>query len=163
DGLTPPRSGASLARLVECPLSVGLPIPESRSSASRGRGVRPRSRTHAGDTFHTLENPSTIERGSVMFRPRLFTICALAIAACGATARAQDAKKPTKAATAAPPALSMEEAMAKYCTPGAQHQTLAKLEGKWTTSTKMWMDPGQPPTTSDGTAEFTMVLGGRFL
>jgi hypothetical protein len=49
-----------------------------------------------------------------------------------------------------------------YMTPGDVHKMLAKSDGKWTTETTMWMDPGQPPTTSKGYCINKMVLGGRY-
>lgn len=65
---------------------------------------------------------------------------------------------------ASPPDMdAMMKEWAKWSTPGASHKVLEKMAGKWTTSQKMWMDPTQPPMESKGTAELTLVLGGRFL
>src|SRR6266849_6742120 len=47
--------------------------------------------------------------------------------------------------------------------PGAVHQKLAKRVGEWTIATKVWMQPGAPPSESTGTAKITSILGGRFL
>lgn len=47
-------------------------------------------------------------------------------------------------------------------TPGAAHQRLNSLVGKWNTESRMWMDP-QNPIVTKGTAEMKWVLGGRFL
>jgi hypothetical protein len=58
---------------------------------------------------------------------------------------------------------AMTQEWLKWSTPGAPHATLAKLAGKWTTAQKMWMDPSAPPQEASGTAEFTMVHGGRYL
>ena len=68
----------------------------------------------------------------------------------------------------APPQMSAEEQamMEKYmkaATPGPEHQKLAKLAGKWKLQVTAWMAPGAPPEKSDGTAEFTSLLGGRYL
>ncbi len=48
-------------------------------------------------------------------------------------------------------------------TPGEPHKLFASLAGSYTTHTKEWMEPGKPATESDGTAESTMLLDGRFL
>jgi hypothetical protein len=49
-----------------------------------------------------------------------------------------------------------------YMTPGKEHADLAKMNGNWTYTAKFWMDPSAPPQTSDGTAAFEMLLGGRY-
>ncbi len=56
---------------------------------------------------------------------------------------------------------SMQKWMA-YMTPGAEHQKLAKLNGNWVYSSKMWMDPAGEPTLSNGTASCEMLLDGRY-
>ncbi|MFO0700602.1 MAG: DUF1579 domain-containing protein [Nitrospira sp.] len=48
-------------------------------------------------------------------------------------------------------------------TPGEPHKLFGTLAGSWTTTTKEWMEPGQPPMESTGTAEMKMLLDGRFL
>jgi hypothetical protein len=55
------------------------------------------------------------------------------------------------------------EAWQKAATPGEFHQFLAKKTGSWHIETKMWMQPGAEPVTSEGSAESEMILGGRFL
>lgn len=52
------------------------------------------------------------------------------------------------------------EALAK---PGPEHAELMKDVGTWTVTSKMWMQPGAPPTESSGKAVFTPALGGRFV
>ena len=62
--------------------------------------------------------------------------------------------------------MDMQAAMKIYQTlgtPGAPHKLLAGMAGSWATKTKAWMDSTQPPMESTGTAEQTMILGGRFL
>jgi hypothetical protein len=59
-----------------------------------------------------------------------------------------------------------QEMMQKYmqaATPGPEHQKLAKMAGKWKMQVTAWMMPGAPPEKSDGTAEFTPILGGRYI
>ena len=57
----------------------------------------------------------------------------------------------------------MMEVWKKLGTPGEPHKLFASLAGSWTTTTKEWMEPGQPPTESTGTADMKMLLDGRFL
>ena len=71
--------------------------------------------------------------------------------------------KPAPKPAAAPSPEEMMKAWAAYMTPGEPHARLAKLAGSWTTKTKSWMDPSQPPEESAGSCEFRMVLGGRYL
>ncbi|MEE8525903.1 MAG: DUF1579 domain-containing protein [Thermoanaerobaculia bacterium] len=71
-----------------------------------------------------------------------------------------------KAAMEAPAGIdpaAMEAAWAKAGAPGENHEFLARLEGDWTFESKMWMDPSAPPMESQGAAEKTMILGGRYL
>jgi hypothetical protein len=55
------------------------------------------------------------------------------------------------------------EAWTEAATPGDFHAFFAKKVGSWKIATKMWMQPGAEPMTSEGTAEAKMILGGRFL
>jgi hypothetical protein len=68
--------------------------------------------------------------------------------------RKPDAKMDTK---------KMMKVYQKLATPGAPHKRLAKLEGSWTTQTRAWMEPGQPPTESTGSCEQKMLLNGCYL
>jgi hypothetical protein len=95
------------------------------------------------------------------------TVPALAIA-LALPAAAGDPKAPEKAGKpaakpAAPGPDEMAKAWAAYMTPGEPHAHLAKFAGSWTTKTKSWSDPSQPPEETTGTCEFRMVLGGRYL
>lgn len=58
---------------------------------------------------------------------------------------------------------AMMELWQKLAQPGEPHKLFASLAGRWTTTTKEWMEPGKPPTESTGTAEMKMLLDGRFL
>lgn len=51
----------------------------------------------------------------------------------------------------------------KLGTPGEAHRLLARMEGRWETLTRSWMEPGKPPDESTGVCEQKMILGGRFL
>jgi hypothetical protein len=62
--------------------------------------------------------------------------------------------------------LDQEAMMQKYlaaATPGEPHALLARLAGSWRISSRSWEMPGAPATETEGTAEKTMILGGRFL
>ena len=69
---------------------------------------------------------------------------------------------------ASQPPMSAEEqammaAMEKAGTPGAEHAWLNKMAGSWDLTATFWMGPGGPPTTSTGSAERSMILGGRVM
>lgn len=55
------------------------------------------------------------------------------------------------------------EAMQKAMTPGEPHKHLARYAGEWTFTSKMWMDPSQPPADSTGTMRGEAILGGRYV
>jgi Protein of unknown function (DUF1579) len=115
-----------------------------------------------------------------MKQSRLSTLCfavalaaLVAVPALAAAAAEPPAASPAAATTSggAPEAKAtaptaeqkMMEAMMKAGTPGKPHQDLAKLAGSWSLAVKAWMKPGAPPQESKGTAERTMMLGGRVL
>lgn len=81
------------------------------------------------------------------------TALTLAVVVGSVTAYAQEGQMDSK---------SMEEMMMKLMTPGAPHQHLAEGAGKWTATLTMYA-PGAEPTTSTGTLEAEMALGGRYL
>ncbi len=62
---------------------------------------------------------------------------------------------------------SREEMMARwqeFMTPGATHKKLDYFVGSWNVKSESWMNgPDGPATTSQGTAEYKMILGGRYL
>lgn len=73
---------------------------------------------------------------------------------------------PAVAEDKAKPAIDLEAAaklFAETGTPGEAHQKLEPLIGKWTYTSKMWMDPSAPPLEGKGTCERKWILGGRFL
>lgn len=57
---------------------------------------------------------------------------------------------------------AMMKAWQEYMTPGPMHQLLAKGVGEWKADITMWMDPSQPPTTSQGTSTGEMIMDGRY-
>lgn len=48
-------------------------------------------------------------------------------------------------------------------TPGPAHKALEALVGDWKAEVKCWMEPGQPPHVSQGTARGKWTLNGHFL
>ena len=82
---------------------------------------------------------------------------ALLAAVCAGADEKQRAKEPSADEKA------MMDAWMKYATPGDVHKKMAGMEGTWTTKVREWMAPGAPPQESEGTAEFKMLLGGRYL
>lgn len=54
------------------------------------------------------------------------------------------------------------KALQESMMPGELHIMMAKWDGTWTTTNKMWMDPAAPPQVTAGTCVNRMVLGGRF-
>jgi hypothetical protein len=57
---------------------------------------------------------------------------------------------------------AQQKAWEAYMTPGENHKTLAKDVGTWKTEMSSYMEPGKPPVKSTGTAEITMIMGGRY-
>ena len=95
-------------------------------------------------------------------RHRETILCAVLLAcALGAGAPLMAQKK--KGA----PMPSQEEIMKRwqaYMTPGPEHNAMASMSGTWTAEIKMWMGgPGSEAQTSTGTAEYSMVLGNRYM
>jgi hypothetical protein len=55
------------------------------------------------------------------------------------------------------------EAWTKAATPGEAHAFLARMEGEWTATVTMWMDPSGEPTVSEATSKQEMMMDGRYL
>ena len=88
------------------------------------------------------------------------SLVVLAVLALGVLAASADDKKP-----AADPSQdkAMMEAWMKFATPGEAHKKMAALEGSWDAKVKQWMAPGAPPSESAATADFKVILGGRYM
>jgi hypothetical protein len=84
-------------------------------------------------------------------------VCLMASLALCVSAAAQTREMKTQ------PAVSGEQHDMQSATPGAEHSSLAKLAGDYTTATKFFMQPGATPAESTGTAKLSMTLDGRFL
>lgn len=95
------------------------------------------------------------------YKATLLGAIVLAVAVLAASTSPAQEKKDTK--TKGP---SREEMMARWqesMTPGDSHKKLEYFVGSWNVKTESWMNPDGPPTTSQGTAVYTMVFGGRYL
>lgn len=57
---------------------------------------------------------------------------------------------------------SQMKAWTDYMTPGEIHKMIASWDGTWEGDAKMWMAPGQEPTTTKTTSVNKMILGGRY-
>jgi hypothetical protein len=82
-----------------------------------------------------------------------------------AAAEPKTAIKPNAKAAPAKP-LTEQEKMANFLKatqPGDAHKVLEGYVGRWSSHVKMQMDLAQPVQESDGSAEGTMLLGGRFV
>ncbi|HYT89959.1 MAG TPA: DUF1579 domain-containing protein [Gemmataceae bacterium] len=58
---------------------------------------------------------------------------------------------------------SFEEIMVKLGTPGPNHKLLEPLIGTWNCKVKMYMEPGKPPSESEGTIKRQWILDGRYI
>ncbi len=57
----------------------------------------------------------------------------------------------------------MMQAYQAASTPGAEHEKLKSLVGKWSVHTKMWETETSKPEETTGTSTFKSVLNGRFV
>jgi hypothetical protein len=57
----------------------------------------------------------------------------------------------------------MVKAWQEAATPGAEHQMLKGMVGKWKVTTKAWHSEGSKPEETTGTSTFKSILGGRFV
>jgi len=51
----------------------------------------------------------------------------------------------------------------KYGQPGKHHERLDPFIGTWDQTVKMWMSPGGEAQTSESTATYEWIMGGRFV
>jgi hypothetical protein len=62
-----------------------------------------------------------------------------------------------------PDQLAEMTAWQNAATPNEHHQKLAEMEGFWNFTSSWWSAPGAEPMKSLGSAEYKMILGGRYL
>jgi len=91
------------------------------------------------------------------------TVAALAVTALLAFPAPGQEKARSGEAPKAPSQEEMMKAWQAYATPGEAHKKLDVMAGSWTVRMKSWMEPGQPPEETEGTAESKWVMGGRYL
>ena len=72
--------------------------------------------------------------------------------------------EPMTAPAGQPSEADMMKQMMELSKLNENHKLLASLEGSWTNTVKMWMnpDPSVPPTQSSGTAVRKPIMGGRY-
>ena len=88
-----------------------------------------------------------------MFRSiRLSLICVICFLIYGNTTLGQEGDQE-----------EMMQKWTEFMTPGENHKLLARKAGKWKLHVKIWMAPGTPPSESDATATYSMIMGGRYL
>jgi hypothetical protein len=104
------------------------------------------------------------------FAGTLVLACALLAAAPAARAQGKDTKggartggraQATREAGAVPNPVAEE--MTKFTAPGPRHRELEAFAGAWTTRTRVRENPDSQPLEFPGSAEYRMILGGRFL
>lgn len=83
-----------------------------------------------------------------------------ALSLCAAIAGAQESREPP---AMSPEERALVEKWSAFTTPGAEHAWLAERVGTWTARVKVWATPDSEPQIFEGTAEYRMILGGRFL
>jgi hypothetical protein len=95
----------------------------------------------------------------------LTVVTCLSIAvASSAAMHVQDAKKPQRFTH--PISKDADGGMARWMAsmkPGPAHERLKELLGSYDLTMRMWMDPGQPPMESKGTADITWFAEGKWL
>jgi hypothetical protein len=89
---------------------------------------------------------------------------AIVFAASIGSSFAEDKGAPAKADPKMDPKMAeMMKAWQEASTPGAAHEVLKGLVGKWKYTSKMWHTPTSAPEESTGTSTMKMIFGGRFL
>lgn len=92
-------------------------------------------------------------------------LCALPVLAFADTSQKKNAAATADAKAAPVVDAAHQEAAARMETmakPGAQHEWLASMSGKWKAVTKSWFG-GPEPEVTEGVSENRMILGGRYL
>jgi hypothetical protein len=92
---------------------------------------------------------------SIRHRWIILSVACCTLAAVGSSLYAKDAPKKDAQEDAM-------EVMMKAGKPGEQHESLKKCAGSWKAVVKSWNGPGDP-VISEGTADFKMILGDRYL
>ena len=86
----------------------------------------------------------------------------IAFLACCLSVPAGPSHAKSGGASTQPTQQQMMDAMVTAGKPGPQHEMMKKCEGSWKAVVKSWMGPGDP-MISEGSAQFKMILGDRYL
>lgn len=109
-------------------------------------------------------NPATKQRRTLiaLAKPSTFlAYSALAVLAATSAAIAITEREPAQPSPVQPP--PARTPVYAVDQPAAPHKLLATLEGEWTQTMRLFIEPGQPPVESAGTARYRVILGGRYL
>jgi hypothetical protein len=93
----------------------------------------------------------------------IVVLCLVVLVAGGVWLIAQDNKPPAGAPAPSPEQKAMMDAWMKLGTPGAQHEKLKMMAGKFDAEVTMQMDPAAPAEVSKGSESSEMLYGGRYL
>jgi hypothetical protein len=91
---------------------------------------------------------------------RLYLAVLLLVPLGAALARPQEKQAAPAGAPKDDPAMAK---MIEYGKIGPHHERLASRLGTWSAVVKIEMEPGSPPSESQGTSEMRWIMGGRFL
>jgi hypothetical protein len=103
--------------------------------------------------------PATTQRRAFILLGKpatLLTCFTLAVLAATSTAITIAQREPAQPPSARTPVYAVDQ-------PAAPHKLLATLEGEWTQTMRLFIEPGQPPVESAGTARYRVILGGRYI
>ncbi len=92
-----------------------------------------------------------------------FTLGAVALVVSTAGITATVVSQDTKGQEMTPEQSAQMEKWAAYMTPGKEHAWLAEKVGKWTAQVKFWEAADTEPSVSTVTAEYEMLMDGRYL
>lgn len=92
-----------------------------------------------------------------------WALISIALAAPLVAQHDHQAQPAAEAPQPSPQEQAMMAAMEKAMTPGPQHADLAAMAGSWEFTGSFWGAPDQQPIASSGTAERSMILGGRVI
>ena len=91
----------------------------------------------------------------------LTAACACVAPHAGAAGPAAQPLRSSSGANAIPKRFVDE--LTSFAEPGPRHRGFEWFVGHWTTKTRVWADPDAKPAEFDGSAEYRVILGGRFL
>src|SRR5262245_34685277 len=96
--------------------------------------------------LRAIDRSITFSQGAVMTSARILAAASVLILVCAFVYAEEKAAAPAKAPTQE----EMMAMMAKYSTPGPEHEKLKAMEGEFDAEVSMQMAPDAPPMTSKG-------------